>query len=137
MITYFSCFLQSYQTLRGSVVNGAGTLTAPTTRPPGRICSDSIDIPPRVPPRRESISPRPISQNRPAVRVSTTLPAQRPAAVQQIPRELATTSKRREKSMKGKRAHKRAHSAGQASALRGFCWLLNLLERSKIITLSL
>ncbi|XP_013862870.1 rho guanine nucleotide exchange factor 18a [Austrofundulus limnaeus] len=102
----------SYSTLRGSVVNGAGTLPAPpNTRAPGRVLSDSTDIPPRVPPRRESISPRPISQNRPVVRVSTALHTQRPAAVQQIPRELATTSRRREKSMKGKRAHKRAHSA--------------------------
>ncbi|XP_037837851.1 rho guanine nucleotide exchange factor 18a isoform X2 [Kryptolebias marmoratus] len=103
-----------YQSHRGSVVNGGGTLTAPsTTRVPIANHSEPMDIPPRVPPRRESISPRPISQKRPPARASSTTSHRQKAAMvqQQIPQQLATSSKSRYKSYKSKRAHKRAHSA--------------------------
>uniref|UniRef100_A0A3Q3H2Q6 Rho/rac guanine nucleotide exchange factor (GEF) 18a n=1 Tax=Kryptolebias marmoratus TaxID=37003 RepID=A0A3Q3H2Q6_KRYMA len=83
--------------------------------PPFEGGSVPMDIPPRVPPRRESISPRPISQKRPPARASSTTSHRQKAAMvqQQIPQQLATSSKSRYKSYKSKRAHKRAHSAGR------------------------
>uniref|UniRef100_A0A3Q3H2R0 Rho/rac guanine nucleotide exchange factor (GEF) 18a n=1 Tax=Kryptolebias marmoratus TaxID=37003 RepID=A0A3Q3H2R0_KRYMA len=77
-----------------------------------KIEKDKEDLP-RVPPRRESISPRPISQKRPPARASSTTSHRQKAAMvqQQIPQQLATSSKSRYKSYKSKRAHKRAHSA--------------------------
>ncbi|CAJ1072685.1 rho guanine nucleotide exchange factor 18a [Xyrichtys novacula] len=101
--------LSSYQSFRGSIVNGGGNqilpqkLLVPTS-------SDPKEIPPKVPPRRESISPLPAKPELPFQLISTTNQVFKPAAVQQqIPTKLATLSKGKEKGHKTK--HNRAHSA--------------------------
>lgn len=96
-----------YSSFRGSTVNG-GTLTSPLqlyTKP-----LDSLEIPPKVPPRRESICIHPAKPSLLSNLVSTTNQALKPAPVQQqIPTKLA---KEKDKVSK-KKTHKRAQSAGQ------------------------
>ncbi|KAM9322566.1 rho guanine nucleotide exchange factor 18a isoform 2-T3 [Pholidichthys leucotaenia] len=99
------------QSVRGSA-NGVGTLPPsyifPTTPP-----SDHKEIPPKVPPRRESIKPQSVRSELPPHLVSTTNQVHKPAAVQQqIPTKLAAMSKEIEKE-KGpkKKSHQRAKSA--------------------------
>lgn len=96
-----------YSSFRGSTVNG-GTLTlTPSTKPP-----DSLEIPPKVPPRRESICIHPAKPSLPSNLVSTTNQVHKPVPVQQqIPKKLAA-AKGKDKASK-KKTHKRAQSAGQ------------------------
>lgn len=94
-----------YSSFRGSTVNG-GTLTlTPSTKPP-----DSLEIPPKVPPRRESICIHPAKPSLPSNLVSTTNQVHKPVPVQQqIPKKLAA-AKGKDKASK-KKTHKRAQSA--------------------------
>ncbi|XP_042082536.1 rho guanine nucleotide exchange factor 18a isoform X2 [Haplochromis burtoni] len=94
-----------YSSFRGSTVNG-GTLTSTLqlyTKP-----FDSLEIPPKVPPRRESICIHPAKPSLLPNLVSTTNQALKPVPVQQkIPTKLA---KEKDKVSK-KKTHKRAQSA--------------------------
>lgn len=102
--------LSSYQSFRGSIVNGGGTLTPkPHVLPTN---PSTLEIPPKVPPRRESISPMPAKPELPVHLISTTNQEQKPAAVQQqIPTKLAAQPKGKEKGFKTKGSHQRTHSA--------------------------
>lgn len=76
-----------------------------------------MEIPPKVPPRKESISPQPAKPELPIQLISTTNQVHKPAAVQQqIPTKLAALSKGKEKGHK-KGSHQRTHSAGQDAGL--------------------
>ncbi|XP_041805895.1 rho guanine nucleotide exchange factor 18a [Chelmon rostratus] len=101
--------LSSYQSFRGSVVNGSGNLTLPPKLP---AVENSLEVPPKVPPRKESISPQPAKPELPIQLISTTNQVHKPAAVQQqIPTKLAALSKGKEKGFKTKGSHQRTHSA--------------------------
>lgn len=98
--------LPSYNSFRGSVVNGAVT-SQPSVTP-----SDPKEIPPKVPPRRESIKLQVVKQEVPIHLISTTNQVLKPAAVQQqIPTKLATLAKGKEKGFKSKGSHQRTNSA--------------------------
>nr|XP_033505412.1 rho guanine nucleotide exchange factor 18a [Epinephelus lanceolatus]XP_033505413.1 rho guanine nucleotide exchange factor 18a [Epinephelus lanceolatus]XP_033505414.1 rho guanine nucleotide exchange factor 18a [Epinephelus lanceolatus]XP_033505415.1 rho guanine nucleotide exchange factor 18a [Epinephelus lanceolatus] len=100
--------LSSYQSFRGSIVNGGGTLTPKTQILP----TNASEIPPKVPPRRESISPMPVKPELPVHLISTTNQEYKPAPVQQqIPTKLAAQPKGKEKGFKTKGSHQRTHSA--------------------------
>ncbi|XP_053186569.1 rho guanine nucleotide exchange factor 18a [Scomber japonicus] len=102
--------LSSYQSFRGSIINGGRTLTPKTLVLPS-IQSDPEETPPKVPPRKESISPLPVKPELPVHLISTTNQDYKPAPVQQkIPTKLATLSKGKEK-VKTKGSHQRTHSA--------------------------
>lgn len=106
--------LHSHQSFRGSIVNGGGNLTLPPKLHVLPIISDPTEIPPKVPPRRESISPLPAKPELPIQLISTTNQVHKPATVQQqIPTKLAGLSKGKEKGFKTKGSHQRTHSAGQ------------------------
>ncbi|XP_070830485.1 rho guanine nucleotide exchange factor 18a [Chaetodon trifascialis] len=100
--------LSSYPSFRGSIVNGSGNLTLP----PQLHVAETLEIPPKVPPRRESISPQPAKPELPIQLISTTNQVYKPAAVQQqIPTKLATLPKGKDKGFKTKASHQRTHSA--------------------------
>ncbi|KAM9719246.1 rho guanine nucleotide exchange factor 18a isoform 1-T2 [Menidia menidia] len=105
--------LPTHPSFRGSILNGGGTATvSPKTLTLPFSSSNALEIPPKVPPRRESISPRSSRSELPIHLISTTNQVQKPAAVhQKIPTKLATAPKGKEKSFRGKRSHRRAHSA--------------------------
>ncbi|KAM9349885.1 rho guanine nucleotide exchange factor 18a [Symphorus nematophorus] len=99
----------SYQSFRGSIVNGGWSLTVPSKHLTLPTTSDPVEIPPKVPPRKESISPQPAKPELPIQLISTTNQVLKPAVVQQqIPTKLAALSKK-EKKTKG--SHQRTHSA--------------------------
>uniref|UniRef100_A0A3Q1BUZ9 Rho/rac guanine nucleotide exchange factor (GEF) 18a n=1 Tax=Amphiprion ocellaris TaxID=80972 RepID=A0A3Q1BUZ9_AMPOC len=103
--------LFSYPSFRGSIVNGGGTLTPKPKAVPTNF-SDSLEIPPKVPPRKESISPQPVKRELPIHLISTTNQVHNPTAVQQqIPTKLAALAKGKEKGFKTKPSHQRTHSA--------------------------
>ncbi|XP_022077185.2 rho guanine nucleotide exchange factor 18a isoform X2 [Acanthochromis polyacanthus] len=103
--------LCSYPSFRGSIVNGGGTLT-PKPNAVSTNFSDSLEIPPKVPPRKESISPQPVKPELPIHLISTTNQVHKPAAVQQqIPTKLAALAKGKERGFKTKASHQRTHSA--------------------------
>lgn len=106
--------LSSYQSFRGSIVNGGRSLTLLPKVHVFSATPDPAEIPPKVPPRKESISPQPPKPELPIQLISTTNQVHKPAAVQQqIPTKLAALStKGKEKGFKTK-SHQRAHSAGQ------------------------
>ncbi|XP_054481012.1 rho guanine nucleotide exchange factor 18a [Anoplopoma fimbria] len=102
--------LSSHQSFRGSIVNGGGIFTPKphllATNP------NSLEIPPKVPPRRESISPLPAKPELPHHLISTTNQVHKPGSVQQkIPTKLAALPKGKEKGFKKKGSHHRTHSA--------------------------
>ncbi|XP_051255130.1 rho guanine nucleotide exchange factor 18a isoform X1 [Dicentrarchus labrax] len=100
----------SYQSFRGSVVNGGGNLTLHPKLL--AAASDPMETPPKVPPRRESISPMLPKPELPIQLISTTNQVLKPAVVQQqIPTKLAGLSKGKEKGTKTKGSHQRTHSA--------------------------
>ncbi|XP_075954176.1 rho guanine nucleotide exchange factor 18a isoform X2 [Anarhichas minor] len=103
--------LSSQQSFRGSIVNGDGTLT-PKTHLLFPTNSTSLEIPPKVPPRRESIMHA--KPELPVHLISTTKQVHKPVSVQQqIPTKLAAVSKGKEKVLKKKKgSHQRTHSAG-------------------------
>ncbi|KAI3374773.1 hypothetical protein L3Q82_021329, partial [Scortum barcoo] len=104
--------LSSYPSFRGSMVNGGGSLTLPPKAHVFPATSDPVEIPPKVPPRKESISPQPPKPELPIQLISTTNQVHKPAAVQQqIPTKLAALStKGKEKCFKAK-SHHRTQSA--------------------------
>ncbi|KAG7243453.1 hypothetical protein INR49_010431, partial [Caranx melampygus] len=78
----------------------------------GSLVSNLSEVPPKVPPRRESIQPQPAKPELPIHLISTTNQVHKPPVVQQkIPTKLATQPKGREKGFKAKGSHQRAHSA--------------------------
>ncbi|XP_042285262.1 rho guanine nucleotide exchange factor 18a [Thunnus maccoyii] len=102
--------LSSYQSFRGSIVNGGRALT-PKTQVLPSMGSNPEETPPKVPPRKESISPQPAKPELPVHLVSATNQDYKPAPVQQqIPTKLATLPKSKEK-VKIKASHQRTHSA--------------------------
>ncbi|XP_072219371.1 rho guanine nucleotide exchange factor 18a isoform X2 [Leuresthes tenuis] len=105
--------LSAHSSFRGSIVNGGGTPTSTSKAQTLPVnASNPMEIPPKVPPRKESISPQPFKSELPMHLISTTNQVQKPAVVQQkIPTKLAIASKGKERSFKGKRSHQRAHSA--------------------------
>ncbi len=95
-------------------MNGGGNLTLPPKLNVLPSTSDPAEIPPKVPPRKESIGPQPAKPELPIQLISTTNQVNKPAAVQQqIPTKLAALSKGKEKGAKTKGSHQRTHSAGQ------------------------
>lgn len=106
------------QSFRVSPVNGLGILTnSPKLFAVYPGDSNPGELPPKVPPRRESISPLPAKPELPAQLLSTTNEEQKPATVQQkIPKKLAAQPKEKEKGFKTKGSHQRAHSAGLLTA---------------------
>ncbi|XP_056276295.1 rho guanine nucleotide exchange factor 18a isoform X2 [Pseudoliparis swirei] len=96
--------LSSHQSFRGSVVNGGGTLTRKLQLMAKN--SNSVEIPPKVPPRRESMSPLQVH-----LISSTNLLHKSASMQQQIPTKLAALSKGKEKVSKKKGSHQRTHSA--------------------------
>ncbi|XP_035525965.1 rho guanine nucleotide exchange factor 18a [Morone saxatilis] len=100
----------NYQSFRGSIVNGGWNMTLP----PKLLAASSypMETPPKVPPRRESISPMLAKPELPIQLISTTNQVLKPAVVQQqIPTKLAGLSKGKEKGTKSKGSHQRTHSA--------------------------
>ncbi|XP_077580653.1 rho guanine nucleotide exchange factor 18a [Stigmatopora nigra] len=100
--------LSSYQSFRGSLANGG------SSRPHVMLASardtPAKETPPKVPPRRESMSvSQAVKAELPLHLVSTTNQVHK--VVQQIPTKLATTSKGKEKGFRVKSLHRRAHSA--------------------------
>lgn len=76
--------------------------------------SDPKEIPPKVPPRRESISPKPPKAHVPLNLQSHSNEVRRSSTMmQQIPKKLAMP---REKKEKGRGSHNRTNSAGQDTA---------------------
>lgn len=99
-------------------MNGGGSLTLPSKPQVVPTNSDPLETPPKVPPRKESISPLPVKSELPIQLVSTTNQVLKPATVQQqIPTKLAALSKGKERGFKGKGSHQRTHSAGQGPGL--------------------
>ncbi|XP_062337135.1 rho guanine nucleotide exchange factor 18-like isoform X1 [Osmerus eperlanus] len=113
--------LTSHQSFRGDLLTGPrdANLSLRPTRTRVRPSIPSIpvsgaflEVPPEVPPRKESISPLPVKVEVPLHLVSTTNQAFKPGQVQQqIPTKLAALSKGKEKSAKAKGSHQRTHSA--------------------------
>lgn len=94
-------------------MNGGANLTLSP-----HAASEPLEIPPKVPPRKESISPQAAKPEMPVHLISTTNQVHKPAAVQQqIPTKLASLSKGKEKGIKAKGSHQRTQSAGRN---RGF-----------------
>ncbi|XP_020784826.2 rho guanine nucleotide exchange factor 18a [Boleophthalmus pectinirostris] len=103
--------LLSFPSIRSTVSSVGNITAAPYVVPTQK--SDSKEVPPRVPPRRESISPKPTKPYVPIHLRSTTndtSPAVRPggAIEQVIPTKLEGISK---KKVKTKPSHKRTNSA--------------------------
>ncbi|XP_061654341.1 rho guanine nucleotide exchange factor 18a isoform X1 [Phyllopteryx taeniolatus] len=105
--------LSNYQSFRGSLANvGNGGSSRPhillaSARDPNK------ETPPKVPPRKESMSVPPAAKPElPVHLVSTTNQVHKAAGVvQQIPTKLATLSKAKERGFRMKATHQRAHSA--------------------------
>ncbi|XP_078143955.1 rho guanine nucleotide exchange factor 18a [Centroberyx gerrardi] len=102
------------QSFRGDMRSGGGTLTL-TPKPnirPSILTTDPSEVPPMVPPRKESINPQPPKAEVPIHLISTTNQAHKAGSVQQqIPTKLAALGKGKEKSSKTKGSHQRTHSA--------------------------
>ncbi|XP_029379987.1 rho guanine nucleotide exchange factor 18a [Echeneis naucrates] len=99
--------LSSYPSFRGSMMNGAIQVFAPNL-----TNSNLMEIPPKVPPRKESISLQPAKPELPIHLISTTNQVYKPPVVQQqIPTKLATLAKGKEKGFRTKGSHQRTHSA--------------------------
>uniref|UniRef100_A0A667YCT9 Rho/rac guanine nucleotide exchange factor (GEF) 18a n=1 Tax=Myripristis murdjan TaxID=586833 RepID=A0A667YCT9_9TELE len=97
-----------------SIVHPSGLLAlSPKSQNRANISNaDPKEVPPVVPPRKESISPQPAKAEVPIHLISTTNQAHKQGAVQQqIPTKLAALSKGKEKSFKSKRSHQRTQSA--------------------------
>ncbi|XP_061879802.1 rho guanine nucleotide exchange factor 18a isoform X2 [Entelurus aequoreus] len=102
--------LFSYQSFRGNIANGGGGSLRPHV--PLATASDRNETPPKVPPRKESISLQPVKPEMPIHLISTTNQVHKASGVvQQIPTKLANLSKSKEKVFRMKPSHQRAHSA--------------------------
>ncbi|KAM8838579.1 rho guanine nucleotide exchange factor 18a isoform 2-T3 [Synchiropus picturatus] len=101
--TYYSSF-STYPSFR-STTNGLAAYT------PIPSSSGPLEVPPKVPPRKESISPQPVKADLPIHLISTTNQVLKPAVVQQqIPTKLLAVSKGKDKGFRVK-GHQRTHSA--------------------------
>ncbi|KAM9789629.1 rho guanine nucleotide exchange factor 18a [Neosynchiropus ocellatus] len=97
----------TYPSFRSST-NGPA---AYTPKPSVTSSSGPLEVPPKVPPRKESISPQPVKADLPIHLISTTNQVLKPAVVQQqIPTKLVTLSKGKDKGFRVK-GHQRTHSA--------------------------
>nr|XP_020447018.1 rho guanine nucleotide exchange factor 18-like [Monopterus albus]XP_020447019.1 rho guanine nucleotide exchange factor 18-like [Monopterus albus] len=104
--------LSSSQSFSGSMVNGGGTLPYKPHILYSTTTFSPMEIPPKVPPRKESILSPPAKTEPPIHLISTTNQVHKPAVVQQrIPTKLATVPKEKEKGFKTKSSHQRTHSA--------------------------
>ncbi|XP_061776809.1 rho guanine nucleotide exchange factor 18a isoform X2 [Nerophis ophidion] len=102
--------LFSYQSFRGNIANGGGGSLRPHVPLP--TACDPNETPPKVPPRKESISLQPVKPEMPIHLISTTNQVHKAnSVVQQIPTKLANLSKSKEKVFRMKPSHQRAHSA--------------------------
>uniref|UniRef100_A0A674PNB7 Rho/rac guanine nucleotide exchange factor (GEF) 18a n=1 Tax=Takifugu rubripes TaxID=31033 RepID=A0A674PNB7_TAKRU len=100
------------QSFRGSIANGGGGLPTPLKLNTLINAPDVSEVPPKVPPRKESMAVLPAKPELPIQLISTTNQVHKPAAVQQqIPTKLAALSKGKDKGLKGKASHKRTNSA--------------------------
>ncbi|KAM4604971.1 rho guanine nucleotide exchange factor 18a [Polymixia lowei] len=107
---------QSFRVDMGNVRSSLIFSPKPHVRPSILTAGGPDEVPPTVPPRKESISPQPVKAEVPIHLVSTTNQAHKPGAVQQqIPTKLAALGKGRdkdkEKGPKAKGSHQRTHSA--------------------------
>lgn len=103
----------SHQSFRGSVVSEAGSKFFPLK---AQTLPTTSETPPKVPPRRESISPQLVKPELPFQLISTSNQVLKPATVQQqIPTKLAALSKGKGSKMKS--SHQRTHSAGTDTGL--------------------
>nr|XP_046263501.1 rho guanine nucleotide exchange factor 18a isoform X2 [Scatophagus argus] len=103
--------LSSYASFRGGTVNGGGSLALLPKIKALSATSDHTEVPPKVPPRRESIISQLPKPELPIQLISTTNQVHKPAPVQQqIPTKLAVLPKGKEKAFK-KGSHQRTHSA--------------------------
>ncbi|XP_061695900.1 rho guanine nucleotide exchange factor 18a [Syngnathoides biaculeatus] len=105
--------LSNYQSFRGSLANGGN---GGSSRPHILLASardPNKETPPKVPPRKESMSIPPVAKSElPVHLVSATNQVHKAAGVvQQIPTKLATLSKGKERGFRMKATHQRAHSA--------------------------
>ncbi|XP_061834777.1 rho guanine nucleotide exchange factor 18a isoform X2 [Nerophis lumbriciformis] len=104
--------LFSYQSFRGNIANGRGGGGSLRPHVPLATASDPNETPPKVPPRKESISLQPVKPEMPMHLISTTNQVHKASGVvQQIPTKLANLSRSKEKVFKMKPSHQRAHSA--------------------------
>lgn len=96
---------------------GSGLATPPKLYMALPAASDASEAPPKVPPRKESMTTLAAKPDLPIQLISTTNQVHKPAAVQQqIPTKLAALSKAKDRGLKGKVSHKRTNSAGRAQA---------------------
>ncbi|XP_019712328.1 rho guanine nucleotide exchange factor 18a isoform X2 [Hippocampus comes] len=105
--------LSSYKSFRGSLANSP-TSVSPRPHVLLAIARDgNKETPPKVPPRKESMSVPPAAKPElPVHLVSTTNQVHKVAGVvQQIPTKLATISKGKDRGFRLRAAHQRAHSA--------------------------
>ncbi|XP_046883558.1 rho guanine nucleotide exchange factor 18-like isoform X2 [Hypomesus transpacificus] len=113
--------LTGHQSFRGDLLASArdSTLSLRPTKtrvrpgiPSIPVSGAFLEVPPEVPPRKESISPLTVKAEVPLHLVSTTNQALKPGQVQQqIPTKLAALSKGKERSSKAKGSHQRTRSA--------------------------
>ncbi|XP_067330449.1 rho guanine nucleotide exchange factor 18a isoform X2 [Channa argus] len=98
---------------KSSVVNGSGSLVfALKPQLSSNTTSDITEIPPKVPPRKESILNHQTKSERPVRPISTKSQVQNPSGVQQqIPAKLAAPPKGKDRGLKTKKSHQRTHSA--------------------------
>ncbi|XP_028986858.1 rho guanine nucleotide exchange factor 18a isoform X2 [Betta splendens] len=98
---------------RGSMVNGGRYLTSPILEANVPTPMDPREIPPKVPPRKESIRVPTVKPELPIHLISTTNQTSTATVRQRIPTKLLQEppSKGKEKSLKKNKSHKRANSA--------------------------
>ncbi|XP_060940459.1 rho guanine nucleotide exchange factor 18a isoform X2 [Limanda limanda] len=102
--------LYSFPSFR-SIVNGTRGVNL-TPKPSILLSSNPMDVPPKVPPRRESILHQGAKSELPHHLISTTNQVLKPPAMQQqIPTKLAALPKGKDKGSKSKGSHQRTHSA--------------------------
>ncbi|KAK2822631.1 hypothetical protein Q5P01_022696 [Channa striata] len=96
-----------------SVVNGSPSSVFPVKpQLTWNTTSDVTELPPKVPPRKESILTQRANSDRPAQPVSAKNQVQNHSGVQQqIPTKLAAPAKGKDKGPKTKKSHQRTHSA--------------------------
>lgn len=92
------------------MVNGGRSMTLPN-HGVNIPTMDPMEIPPKVPPRKESINHTAKPELLPIHLISATNQSHTPAVHQRIPTKLAAPSKGKEKS-KTKKTHQRTNSAG-------------------------
>lgn len=101
--------LSRFQSFNTHSTENGGGLTPVTVS-----TSNHMEIPPKVPLRKESINPLPAKSDLPMHLISTTNQVNTPSPVQQrIPTKLANSSKGKGKERRTNKSHQRTNSAGQ------------------------